>query len=115
MKQNKVAADLGITTYQLSIYENGKTKPDPGLISDIADYYNVRVDYLFGKTDSTYEENEFDPLAEIKKIVEGYGIQDIFFHNIEDWENLHDEDIRELRSHFEYIAHKAKQRKEQQD
>lgn len=52
LKQNKVAKKLSVSPYQLSRYENGKSKPDPELIAKIATYYDVSTDYLLGKTDS---------------------------------------------------------------
>lgn len=52
LKQNKVAEALGVSSYQLSRYESGKSKPDPELIAKIADFYNVKTDYLLGRTDN---------------------------------------------------------------
>lgn len=48
LKQNVVAEKLGVSPYQLSRYESGKTKPDPEMIASIAKYYDVTTDYLLG-------------------------------------------------------------------
>ena len=52
LKQNKVAGELSVSPYQLSRYENGKSKPDPELIAKIATYYDVTTDYLLGIIDN---------------------------------------------------------------
>lgn len=109
LSQQYMADFLGITRQGCGKYEDGKSEPDSKSIVKLADFFDVTTDYLLGNTNNP--EYKFDSLAEMKKIVEEYEIQGIFIHNIEDWENLTDEDIRELRSHFEYIAHKAKLRK----
>lgn len=49
-KQKKVSDDLGITIYQLSRYENGLSNPTPDLLNSFADYYDVSVDYLLGRS-----------------------------------------------------------------
>lgn len=51
LKQNKVADELNVSSFQLSRYESGKSKPDPDLIAKIAIYYNVSTDYLLGTSD----------------------------------------------------------------
>ncbi|WP_238591011.1 helix-turn-helix domain-containing protein [Oceanobacillus picturae] len=51
IKQKEVALALGVSPYQLSRYESGKSKPDPELITKIAKYYSVTTDYLHGLSD----------------------------------------------------------------
>ncbi|WP_164219423.1 helix-turn-helix transcriptional regulator [Virgibacillus sp. YIM 98842] len=112
-KQEQTADSIGISRARYSHYENNHVEPDMDLIRKFADYFRVDTDYLLGRTNTPRKNNndESDSLAEIKKIVEDYGIEDIFFHNIEDWKNLTDEDIKEIKNHFKYITHKAKERK----
>lgn len=50
--QKKVAASLGISNVQLSRYESGDRNPDPDTLAHLADYFNVSVDYLLGRTDN---------------------------------------------------------------
>ncbi|MFC4403283.1 helix-turn-helix domain-containing protein [Gracilibacillus xinjiangensis] len=52
MLQKQVADKLGIKANTLSGYENGTRSPDPKLLNDLADFYNVTVDYLLGRTDN---------------------------------------------------------------
>ncbi len=44
--QNQLAEELGITQFTYCNYETGKTKPNIDLLKNIADYYNVSLDYL---------------------------------------------------------------------
>jgi transcriptional regulator with XRE-family HTH domain len=111
--QEDTAAAIGISRSRYSHYENNHVEPDMGLIRKFANYFNVRTDYLLGQTDNPdpEENKEFDSLAEVRKVLDEFGIPDIFFHDMEDWKNLTPEDIEELRNHFKYIVHKSKERK----
>ncbi len=44
--QQKVALDLNISRESLSYYENGKRQPSIELIIQMADYFNVSIDFL---------------------------------------------------------------------
>lgn len=52
LSQKKVAEDLGIPQALLSHYENGKREPGLNFLVQAANYYNVSVDYLLGRTGS---------------------------------------------------------------
>ena len=52
----------------------------------------------------------FNPLKKIKKIIKKLGLEGLFFQDIEAWKNFTPEDVEELRKHFEWVAHKAKER-----
>ncbi|WP_010279824.1 helix-turn-helix domain-containing protein [Paenibacillus senegalensis] len=49
LSQKRLAEALGISNVQLSRYETGDRKPDPDTIRQIADYFDVSVDYLLGR------------------------------------------------------------------
>lgn len=42
---------LGINFTSLSLYENGKRQADHETLKKIADYFNVSIDYLLGRTE----------------------------------------------------------------
>lgn len=48
--QKEVAMHLNITTSAYGFYEQGKRMPTPEILSKLADYFDVSVDYLLGKT-----------------------------------------------------------------
>lgn len=112
--QKRVAESLGISNVQLSRYESGDRKPDPETLAQLADFYDVSIDYIIGRTNNTKNNNEFNPLNEINKILDEQGIENMFFYDMEAWKNFTPEDVEELRKHFEWVAHKAKERNKKQ-
>lgn len=50
--QEQLARVLGITRSRLSMYEQGKREPSFELQEAIADFFNVDLDYLLGRTDA---------------------------------------------------------------
>ncbi|WP_404988408.1 helix-turn-helix domain-containing protein [Clostridium culturomicium] len=48
--QKEVAAYLNISTSAYGFYEQDKRTPTPEVLSKLADFYNVSVDYLLGIT-----------------------------------------------------------------
>lgn len=55
--QEDVALFLNIKRQTYSAYERGISKPDPDTLSALADYFNVSVDYLLGRTDTAEPSN----------------------------------------------------------
>ncbi len=47
----EVAPLLGVSVGTVSNYEHGVHSPDPDTLMQLADYYNVSMDYLMGRTD----------------------------------------------------------------
>lgn len=64
VSQTQVYKDIGINNKTLSGYERGISEPDVDTIKILADYYNVSLEYLLGKSDtlsspkSTKEDND---------------------------------------------------------
>ena len=63
----EVASALGLTTAAVSNYENGRNYPTVTTLSALADYYNVSVDYLLGRTDLRRlpDMDNFDELSQM--------------------------------------------------
>ncbi len=51
ISQTELAGIFNITSQALSQYELQKRMPDAEMILKLADYFNVSVDYLLGRTD----------------------------------------------------------------
>lgn len=73
--QKDVARRLNVSEYQMSRYESGKSKPDPELISKMAEFYEVTTDYLLGKSNhpnlTATEDNRIDEeVDELLDIIE---------------------------------------------
>ena len=49
--QLKLALDLGTNQNTISRYETGEREADYSMLIKIADYFNVSLDYLLGRTD----------------------------------------------------------------
>ncbi|WP_034757852.1 helix-turn-helix domain-containing protein [Rossellomorea vietnamensis] len=113
--QEEVAGRIGISRARYSHYENGRSEPDTEILNKLADYYDVSVDYLLGRTDDPNEtlnnkSTNSSSLDEINKLVKEYGIEQFGFFDIEKWKDLSQEDIEEIKKHFEYVVFQAKQR-----
>jgi len=52
LTQADVAKLLFITQQQYSLYENGYREIPVSMIIKLAEYYNVSIDYILGRTDS---------------------------------------------------------------
>ncbi|MGN1473752.1 MAG: helix-turn-helix domain-containing protein [Eubacteriales bacterium] len=52
LKQTDVAEAVKVNRFTYCGYEVGRAEPNASIIVRIADYYNVSLDYLFGRTDN---------------------------------------------------------------
>jgi HTH-type transcriptional regulator, competence development regulator len=124
LSQYDLAERLGYSRGKLSNYEQGSRQPDYDTLKKIADFFEVSVDYLLGRTDNpngTSEHDDkknkedYDPLTEINKLVEKYGIEQMGFFDIEKWKKLGPEDIKMLEKQFKLIVDMAEERNQQGD
>lgn len=53
LTQEELAQKLGITRSRVGMYETGKREPDFETLELIADFFNVDIDYLLGRTSKT--------------------------------------------------------------
>lgn len=67
--QNEIAKKVGLTQFTYSNYETGTTEPKIKTLIDLANIYNVSIDYLIGREFN----NEFGYLDEAEKnIINNY-------------------------------------------
>lgn len=77
--QEELGNAVGVTTQAVSKWENGGT-PDAELLPVIADYFHVRIDYLYGRSDkdelslSSFIYQELYKLSETKRLTQVYEI-----------------------------------------
>lgn len=50
LNQEEVAKKISVTRATYSNYEIGRTEPSISILKDIANFYNVSIDYLCGNT-----------------------------------------------------------------
>lgn len=51
LNQTGLALKLNITQYMVSAYENGRNQPSVDVLIQLADFFNVSVDYLLERSD----------------------------------------------------------------
>ncbi|WP_432664528.1 helix-turn-helix transcriptional regulator [Wukongibacter baidiensis] len=51
LKQKDIAKVLGVTDRAVGHYESGARRPSQDILEMLADYFNVSVDYLLGRTE----------------------------------------------------------------
>ncbi|MBS6509671.1 MAG: helix-turn-helix transcriptional regulator [Paraclostridium bifermentans] len=51
LTQTQLGENLNLSQRAISSYENNLRFPDEIILNSIADYFNVSVDYLLGRTD----------------------------------------------------------------
>lgn len=49
--QQELADDMLVTTRTLGRYESGEREPRLPIVFDLADYFEVSIDYLVGRSD----------------------------------------------------------------
>ncbi len=54
LSQVHLAQKLGVSKQSVSNWENDNIQPSIDMLVKIADYFNVRTDYLLGRDTSTY-------------------------------------------------------------
>ena len=58
LRQCDLAKKTGIDQRTISNYETGKTAPDAYALIKLADFFDVSIDYLIGRTQHDYSSNE---------------------------------------------------------
>ena len=50
--QKNIAKDVGVALRTYQYYESGERRPDSDMLLRLAEYFDVSVDYLLGRTDN---------------------------------------------------------------
>lgn len=61
MSQRELATALHMSNSAVAMYETGKRQPDLEALEQIADFFNVDMDYLLGRKNTTHRIVEIDP------------------------------------------------------
>lgn len=96
LTQEELAKRLNISRSRLASYEQGQREPDFELLEVIADYFNVDLDYLLGRSDTTTQINQVVTIAAHKNNPD------------EDWTQ---EELDEIEAFKEFVRMKRKSRK----
>ncbi|MGN0975922.1 MAG: helix-turn-helix domain-containing protein [Gemmiger sp.] len=68
LRQKDVALAIGIDQQTLSNYETGRTRPDSEALIRLADFFDVSIDYLVGRTPSAQPCSNAGLVREIERI-----------------------------------------------
>ncbi|MFT9848470.1 helix-turn-helix domain-containing protein [Aneurinibacillus sp. REN35] len=93
--QKFVAEKIGVKNNTLSSYESDKRQPDYDTLQKLADFFEVSVDYLFGRTD--------DP--SLKKSEKEMSL--FFYDGLEGFEDLSPEEQKAFHEHMREEAKQA--------
>lgn len=94
LTQTDLGKILGVEKSTISMYENDKSRPDDTIKLKIADYFDVTVDYLLGKSydPKLSRKDEIDIAKQIEKINDSLeNTEDLMFHG-----EILDDETREL-------------------
>ena len=80
LTQQELATKLGVSRSAIGMYENGEREPDFETLEAIADFFNVDMDYLIGRSTQIttiaahhdgedWTEEELDEIETFKKFV----------------------------------------------
>ena len=67
--QQQVANDLNIVQQKYQQYESGKHQPDHEMLLELANYFNVSVDYLLGRTEIKDNQNINNKITKNEQIL----------------------------------------------
>lgn len=89
ISQLELAKKLNLTQQSISLYEKGDREPSIDVLKSIANFFNVSLDYLLGKSDIRNPEE----------------LKSIEFANAGglDTKGLDEEDLKELQRQIDYI------------
>lgn len=71
LSQAELARQIGTSKSSINMYERGEREPGIETLEAIADYFNVDMDYLLGKTDHRNKYEWLDGLVESRDTVHG--------------------------------------------
>ncbi|OEH86215.1 hypothetical protein BHU72_11810 [Desulfuribacillus stibiiarsenatis] len=99
MTQQDIADKMSLAKSTISQYENNINEPDNEMINKLADFFEVTVDYLLGRTDNPSPADTDD-----------WGLPEDAHVFFKDYEKLSDEDKVKAREHIKFLLHMAEQK-----
>ena len=96
ISQLELAKKLNLTQQSISLYEKGDREPSIDVLKSIANFFNVSLDYLLGKSDiRNYDEDEKEFRFAFHKETEG----------------MTDEEIKDALSFYKEMKNRIKEEK----
>jgi transcriptional regulator with XRE-family HTH domain len=95
LNQAELGKILGVGKTTISMYENGNSTPNDEIKLKIAEYFNVSLDYLLGKTNI---KNYYSTDKEFT----------VALHSDKEYDDLPEEAKKEIENFIEYVKAKYK-------
>lgn len=125
LTQQMIADILKVERPTIAGYETNRKQPDYQKINVLADYFNVSLDYLLGRSDirNPYIEKNLDetkqseprdrlkedtPYEKISKLVKENEIKTLAAHF--DGEDITDDDVEDIKNFIEFVVQKRKKK-----
>lgn len=102
--QKYVANKIGVARVTYTAYENGTKMPPFDTINSIANLFDIKTDYLMGRTDNPKKSEDNDRDTIINKIATEFPDIDLMF---KDMENMTADDFQDI---YDYIKFKMSQK-----
>lgn len=114
--QRELARRVGLNASVMNRIELGERPIKDFELDKIASTLDTTTDYLLGRTNNPNPSNDdFNPINEINKLLKKYDIDQSGFFDIEKWEAMGPEEIKQLERYFEFIVQEAQKKNKQQD
>lgn len=105
LKQIEASKKLGISNGTLSGYERNYRDPDTDILYKMADLYDVKIDWLTGRSDNPKMDIEEDEKESImKRIADEFPDANLMFHDLA---SMTAEDLQDV---YDYIKFKKSQK-----
>ncbi len=95
LSQRELANKLNISNGTIAMYETNKRQPDNETLTKIADFFNVSIDYLLGRTDiknTPTVDEEFSVILNNEELLVAF----------KDLMNLSDSDKQEIINYIKF-------------
>jgi transcriptional regulator with XRE-family HTH domain len=115
LTQDEIAKKLNTSRSRIGMYETGKREPDHETLEMIADFFNVDLDYLLGRSSKTtyipqnlitHKENTEEDRKRIIDLFFGNATMD-FTELLDEYHNLNENGKRMLKDYMDYLLSKS--------
>lgn len=101
LSQQELSKRIGIARSTLAGYENNSREPDIDTLQKIADFFDVTLDYLTGRTDDPtgYPNHlkDLPPMERLAEFIKENDFKDLYFNRSGDYfDDLTSEEVDEL-------------------
>ncbi|ETO38646.1 helix-turn-helix domain-containing protein [Thermoanaerobacterium aotearoense] len=112
LSQEELSQLINISRSTLSMYEINRRQPDPETLQKIADFFDVSVDYLLGRTDKRNIDTSNDVDERLHKVMQELG-PDVLLA-FYDLPNMTDEEKENVITLLEGIKAKREKQKKKE-